>query len=60
MATVQGATSTSGPPVEGMARGVAVDVADLRIPRVAHRLAEESPEAFNAGLLAYRARTDAR
>jgi pimeloyl-ACP methyl ester carboxylesterase len=57
---VGGATSTSGPLVEEMAREVAGDVTGLRIPGAAHWIAEENPEAFNAGLLTFLARSDAR
>jgi pimeloyl-ACP methyl ester carboxylesterase len=50
---VGGETSTSGPLVEEMMREVAENVTAVRIPRSAHWVAEENPEAFTAALLAF-------
>jgi pimeloyl-ACP methyl ester carboxylesterase len=50
---VGGATSTSGPLVEGMMREVAEDVAGLRVPGTAHWVAEENPQAFVHAVLEF-------
>jgi pimeloyl-ACP methyl ester carboxylesterase len=50
---VGGATSTSGPLVEEMAREVADDVTAVRIPGSAHWVAEENPSAFSEAALAF-------
>jgi hypothetical protein len=46
-------TSTSGPLVEEMMREVADKVAALRVPRTAHWIPEENPDALLAGLLSF-------
>jgi pimeloyl-ACP methyl ester carboxylesterase len=48
-----GETSTSGPVVEEMMREVAEDVAGVRVPRTAHWVAEENPEAFVRAVLEF-------
>jgi pimeloyl-ACP methyl ester carboxylesterase len=50
---VGGATSTSGPLIEEMAREVADHVTAVRIPRAAHWIPEENPAAFTAALLEF-------
>ena len=50
---VGGATSTSGPLIEEMAREVADHVTAVRIPRAAHWIPEENPAAFTAALLQF-------
>jgi pimeloyl-ACP methyl ester carboxylesterase len=50
---VGGATSTSGPLVEEMAREVADHVTAVRIPRAAHWIPEENPAAFTTALLEF-------
>jgi pimeloyl-ACP methyl ester carboxylesterase len=48
-----GEISTSGPVVEEMMREVAEDVAGVRVPRTAHWVAEENPEAFVRAVLEF-------
>jgi pimeloyl-ACP methyl ester carboxylesterase len=48
-----GEISTSGPVVEEMMREVAEDVAGVRVPRTAHWVAEENPEAFARAVLEF-------
>jgi pimeloyl-ACP methyl ester carboxylesterase len=55
---VGGATSTSGPLVEEMMREVAEDVAGLRVPRTAHWVAEENPQAFVHAVLEFAGAAD--
>ena len=50
---VGGAISTSGSLVEAMMREVADDVTGLRIPRTAHWIAEENPQALADGLIGF-------
>ena len=50
---VGGAVSTTGPLMAEMMREVADDVTELRVPRTAHWIAEENPDALVAGLLAF-------
>jgi pimeloyl-ACP methyl ester carboxylesterase len=56
---VGGETSTSGPVVEEMMREVAESVTGVRIPRTAHWVPEENPEAFTAALVDFLARGSA-
>jgi hypothetical protein len=48
---VGGASSTSGPFVEEMMLEVAEEVRSCRIPRTAHRIPEENPDALTTALL---------
>jgi pimeloyl-ACP methyl ester carboxylesterase len=48
---VGGTISTSGDVVEEMMREVAEDVTGVRVPRTAHWVPEENPEALSAALL---------
>ena len=48
-----GEISTSGPVVEEMMREVAEDVTGVRVPRTAHWVAEENPEAFVRAVLEF-------
>jgi pimeloyl-ACP methyl ester carboxylesterase len=57
---VGGATSTSGPLVEEMMREVALDVTGLRVPRTAHWIPEENPQALTAALLEFLGRAAGR
>ena len=50
---VGGATSTSGPLIEEMAREVADHVTAVRVPRAAHWIPEENPAAFTTALLEF-------
>jgi pimeloyl-ACP methyl ester carboxylesterase len=50
---VGGATSTTGPHMEVMMREVADNVTGLRVPRTAHWIAEENPEAFVEALRSF-------
>ena len=50
---VGGERSNSGALVEGMMREVADDVAGVRVPRTAHWVPEENPEAFTGLLLRF-------
>jgi pimeloyl-ACP methyl ester carboxylesterase len=50
---VGGATSTSGPLVEGMMREVAETVTAIRVPRSAHWIPEENPSALTEALLGF-------
>lgn len=50
---VGGAMSTSGPLVEQMMREVAQNVTGARIPRTAHWIPEENPEAFTSAVLEF-------
>ena len=50
---VGGEISTSGELVEEMMREVAEDVTGVRIPRTAHWVPEENPDAFNRALLQF-------
>jgi pimeloyl-ACP methyl ester carboxylesterase len=52
---VGGETSTSGPLVEEMAREVADDVRGVRVPRSAHWIPEENPEALVAAMVEFAA-----
>jgi pimeloyl-ACP methyl ester carboxylesterase len=47
---VGGAASTTGPLMLEMMREVAENVTEFRVPRAAHWIAEENPEAFLEGL----------
>lgn len=48
-----GATSTSGPLVEEMMREVAEDVVGVRVPKTAHWIPEENPQAFVSAVLEF-------
>lgn len=50
---VYGAMSNTGSGVEQMMKEVAGNVTGLQIPRSAHWIAEENPEAFTSGLLQF-------
>lgn len=50
---VGGATSTTGPIMADMMREVAEHVTELRVPRTAHWIAEENPDALFEGLHAF-------
>jgi pimeloyl-ACP methyl ester carboxylesterase len=50
---VGGASSTSGPLVEGMMREVADNVAGLRVPGTAHWVPEENPQALVRAVLEF-------
>ena len=50
---VGGATSTSGPLVEEMMREIAENVTGVRVPRTAHWIPEENPEALTDALLEF-------
>lgn len=57
---VYGAISNTGPGVEAMMHEVAQNVTGLRIPRSAHWIAEENPQAFTAGLLQFLSKTNGK
>jgi pimeloyl-ACP methyl ester carboxylesterase len=57
---VYGAISNTGPGVEEMMHEVAENVTGLRIPRAAHWIAEENPQAFAAGLLQFLSKTNGK
>jgi pimeloyl-ACP methyl ester carboxylesterase len=50
---VGGAASTTGPLMADMMREVADDVTELRVPKAAHWIAEENPQALVDGLVAF-------
>ena len=50
---VGGDISTTGPLMAPMMREVAANVTELRVPRTGHWIAEENPEDFLNGLLAF-------
>jgi pimeloyl-ACP methyl ester carboxylesterase len=50
---VGGAASTTGPMMAEMMREVADNVTEMRVPRAAHWIAEENPDALFDGLLAF-------
>jgi pimeloyl-ACP methyl ester carboxylesterase len=50
---VGGQASTTGPLMADMMREVAADVTELRVPRAAHWIAEENPDALVEGIRAF-------